>query len=59
MRNVQFSQHDEMWFVRVYRPAFIHQLKRHLGRIQKDEALADKVEVGDATSPRKINMGLA
>lgn len=49
-----------MWSVRVYRPAFVHQLKRHFGRVQKDEALADNVEVGDATSPpkKKISTGL-
>jgi hypothetical protein len=51
--DVQFSQHDEMRLVRVDRPAFVHQLEHRLGRVQKDEALANDVEVGDRTCPKK------
>lgn len=55
--DVQFAQHDEMRLVRVYRPAFVHQLEHRLGRVQKDKALADDMEVGDTTCAKKNQHG--
>lgn len=51
---LQLAAHDEMGFVRVYRPAFIQEVGASLDGIQKNQPLSEDMNVDDLACPEHI-----
>ena len=46
-RRLQFTTHDEVGFIGIYRPAFVQEVGASLGSIQENKPLSKHMKVDD------------
>lgn len=53
-RRLQFATHDEMWLIRILRPASVQEVVASVDGIQENKPLSEHMNVDDLAYPHRV-----